>query len=89
MPRLPFTTPCFRAPPPAAPRPRCLPCRAAFDPYRSQHFANVSRWAAAGYQPDDTSLYLATAYESFNHGNVMIDLRVPGTKAFRWGGGGR
>ena len=57
----------------------------AFDPYRLEHFSNISRWAAAGYNVSDTSAYLQAAYDSFNHPNIVLDLRVPGTKSFRCG----
>lgn len=62
---------------------RVLAADYPFDPYRLEHFSNISRWVAAGYDPADTSAYLQAAYDSFNHPNIVLDLRVPGTKSIR------
>ncbi|KAG2501553.1 hypothetical protein HYH03_000060 [Edaphochlamys debaryana] len=62
---------------------RLLMADSSFDPYRLEHFANLSRWGAAGFHPNDTAAYLARAEESFSHPNIVLDLRTPGTKTFR------
>jgi hypothetical protein len=55
----------------------------AFDPYRLEHFSNISRWAGAGYVAADARAYLGRANDSFNHPNIALDLRVPNTKTYR------
>lgn len=41
-----------------------------------QQFTNLSMWASAGYDPTDTSNFLANSAVGLNHGNVVMDLRV-------------
>ncbi|KXZ55594.1 hypothetical protein GPECTOR_2g1144 [Gonium pectorale] len=62
---------------------RVLQYNSPFDPYRLDHFTDLERWVVAGYDANDTASYLARANESFNHPNIVLDLRTPSTKAFR------
>ncbi|GFR48855.1 hypothetical protein Agub_g10809 [Astrephomene gubernaculifera] len=62
---------------------RMLMAGSPFDPYRLEHFSNLSRWVEAGYLENDTTAYLGRANESFNHPNIVLDLRTPSTKTFR------
>ncbi|MEW5319088.1 MAG: hypothetical protein WDW38_010259 [Sanguina aurantia] len=48
----------------------------ALSPFRMQQFTNLSMWASAGYDPTDTSNFLANSAVGLNHGNVVMDLRV-------------
>ncbi|MEW5301527.1 MAG: hypothetical protein WDW36_004384 [Sanguina aurantia] len=48
----------------------------ALSPFRTQHFTNLSMWSSAGYDPTDTSNFLANSAVGLNHGNVATDLQV-------------
>jgi hypothetical protein len=37
--------------------------------------ANVSRYVAAGYDPNDVQAYLNAAWASINHAHIMVDLK--------------
>ena len=48
-----------------------------------QHFTNISRWLAAGYDEADVRAYLRTALQQFNSSNIALDLRVDITQQLR------
>lgn len=54
----------------------CVVAFAALSPFRTQHFTNLSMWSSAGYDPTDTSNFLANSAVGLNHGNVATDLQV-------------
>jgi multiple sugar transport system substrate-binding protein len=69
----------------------CLTPASGVNPYRQFHLSNVSAWVEgsafqkendipAGFPSDaDASQYLETVRSCFEHPNVVLDLRVPGT----------
>lgn len=47
------------------------------------HADNVANWTALGYDPLDTSLFLATIKKTLDSPNSLLDLRLPAGEEYR------
>ncbi|KAG1681386.1 hypothetical protein FOA52_007434 [Chlamydomonas sp. UWO 241] len=47
-------------------------------PYRTEHFTDLQRWRASGYDESVTAAWLAAIRKDMNNNNSVPDLRLPG-----------